>query len=115
MPLPKRMEAHPARRRIPLKAKKYLALPIQSMLGCLKSSIIPLLLPFFRLQGVRVCSRHFHSEFRTAEPNDLSPTRLSTNKTWAMIVLVQPKCSARPDAPSSSGDIEKLSWTHRSL
>jgi hypothetical protein len=25
----------------PLKAKKYLALPIQSMLGCLKSSIIP--------------------------------------------------------------------------
>jgi hypothetical protein len=25
----------------PLKAKKYLALPIQSMLGCLKSSIMP--------------------------------------------------------------------------
>jgi hypothetical protein len=34
-----------------------LALPIHSMLGCLKSSIIPLLLPFLRLQGVRESSR----------------------------------------------------------
>jgi hypothetical protein len=57
MPLPKKIEVHPARRRMPLKAKKYLALPIQSMLGCLKSSIIPLLLPFLRLQGVRESSR----------------------------------------------------------
>jgi hypothetical protein len=27
------------------------------MLGCLKSSIMPLLLPFLRLQGLEECSR----------------------------------------------------------
>ena len=42
---------------MPLKAKKYLALPIQSMLGCLKNSIMPLLLPFLRLQTVAECSQ----------------------------------------------------------
>ena len=41
MPPFRRIADHPMINSNPLKAKKYLALPIQSILGCLKSSIMP--------------------------------------------------------------------------
>jgi len=44
--------------KVPLKAKKYLALPIQSILGCLKELDHAVSrFPFFRLHYLPVCSQ----------------------------------------------------------
>src|SRR5260370_39311847 len=100
---------------MPLKAKKYLALPIQSMLGCLKSSIIPLLLPYHRLQvfGKVPGAKPATQGIGICEEN-LLPARLDSNGTLAPALLVRPKCSIRPDGPASSGDTGKSFSKRRS-